>query len=182
MGKKVLVVVDVQNDFVKDGALGYGFPKESNTNAIIGYVTDAVLNGDYVVATRDTHHGNYLDTLEGKKLPVQHCIHQTKGWELVFGLNALARDGKIVVFDKPTFGTPLIAQFVKGLMDGGEEISEIELLGYCTSICVASNAIMLRAHFPNKKITVRQSLCGDIDEESNKAALKVLANQQIDII
>lgn len=182
MSKKVLVVVDVQNDFVKGGALGYGYPKESNTNAVIGYATDAVLNGDYVVATRDTHHGNYPETLEGQKLPVQHCIHQTKGWELIFGLNALARDGKMMVFDKPTFGTPLIAQYVKGLIDGGEDISEIELIGYCTSICVAANAVILRAHFPNKKIVVRQELCGDIDEESHNAALKVLRNQQIDII
>ena len=180
MSKKVLVVVDVQNDFVKGGALGYGYPKESNTNAVIGYATDAVLNGDYVVATRDTHHGNYPETLEGQKLPIQHCIHQTPGWELVFGLNALARDGKIVVFDKPTFGTPLIAEYIHNLMYS-ETIDEVEMVGYMTEICVLSNAILLRARFPNLKITILSNLCGGVTRDSHEAALKVLQANQIDV-
>ena len=181
MSKKVLVVVDVQNDFVKGGALPYGYPKKSNTDEIVAYAMRNVLDGNFVVATRDTHHDNYMETLEGKKLPVKHCIHETLGWELVDGLKTLAADNKIVVFDKPTFGTPLVAEHIRNIMEG-EDISEIEVIGYCTSICVLSNAVILRSRFPNKKITVLKDLCGDIDEDSHSAALKVLQNQQIDVI
>lgn len=181
MSKKVLVVVDVQNDFVKGGALPYGYPEKSNTELICDRVRKAVEDGNFVVATRDTHHDNYMETLEGMKLPVKHCIHETLGWELVDGINSLAADNKIVVFDKPTFGTPLVAEHIRNIM-GGEDISEIEVIGYCTSICVLANAVILRSRFPNKKITVFKDLCGDIDEDSHNAALKVLQNQQIDVI
>ena len=181
MSKKVLVVVDVQNDFVKGGALPYGFPKKSNTELICDRVRKAVEDGNFVVATRDTHHDNYMETLEGKKLPVKHCIHETLGWELVDWLKTLAADNKIVVFDKPTFGTPLVAEHIRNIMEG-EEISEIEVIGYCMSICVLANAVILRSRFPNKKITVIKDLCGDIDEDSHNAALKVLQNQQIDVV
>lgn len=180
MAKKVLVVIDVQNDFVKGGTLPYGYPKKSNTELICDRVRKAVEDGCYVVATRDTHHDNYLDTLEGKKLPVIHCMHETHGWELVDRLKSLAAANKIVVFDKPTFGTPLVAEYVRNLMEG-EEISEIELCGFCTSICVLANAVILRSRFPNKKITILKDLCGDIDEASHNAALKVLQNQQIEV-
>lgn len=181
MGKKVLVVVDVQNDFVKGGALAYGYPEKSNTEDIATYVTKTLRDGDYVVATRDTHHDNYMDTLEGKKLPVPHCIHQTNGWELVDGLRNVANSGnQITIFDKPTFGTALVAEYIRNLMEG-DDIDEIQLAGYCTSICVLANAVILRSRFPNKKITILEDLCGDINETCHKAALTVLVNQQCDI-
>ena len=184
MAKKVLVVVDVQNDFVKGGPLAYGYPTKSNTQDICTYVTKSlVVNKDYVVATRDTHHDNYLYTLEGSRLPIMHCIHQTKGWELVDGISCMAYTGNgIQIFDKSTFGTPLVAEHIRGLIDSGEDIDEIQICGYRLSICVLAIAVMLRARFPNKKITVLKDLCGDIDEESFNAAIIVLKNQQIEVV
>lgn len=181
MSHKVLVVVDVQNDFVKGGALGYGYPKKSNTDLLCAYVNKTLQRGDYVIATRDTHHDNYLETLEGKKLPIQHCIHQTHGWELVQGLaNLEVANSGIVIFDKPTFGTPLVGEYIRKLIDE-DSIDEIQLVGYCLSICVLAAAVLLRSRFPNMKISVIKELCGDIDKESFDAALKVLSNQQIEI-
>ena len=181
MATKVLVVVDVQNDFVKAGALAYGYPEKSNTDGIIAKVKEFLANGDVVIATRDTHHENYLNTLEGKKLPVPHCIHQTKGWELVGELQELANNGKIAVVDKPTFGTALVGQFIREMIDKYGPIEEVDVVGYCTSICCAANCSLLRAYMPNQKIVLLQDLCGDINEESHKAALTVLRNQQIEI-
>lgn len=181
MAKKILVVVDVQNDFVKGGALAYGYPEKSNTDNIIDKVKEFLANGDIVIATRDTHHENYLDTLEGKNLPIPHCIHYTNGWELVGELQSLANRGEIAVVDKPTFGTSLIGQFIRETIDKYRSIEEVDFVGYCTSICVANNCSLLRAYMPNQKIVVLQDLCGDINEESHKAALTVLRNQQIEV-
>jgi nicotinamidase-related amidase len=181
MSKKVLVVVDVQNDFVNGGALPYRYPGKSNTDLICNRVRKAIEDGDYVVATRDTHHDNYFETLEGKNLPVMHCIHDTHGWELVDRLKALAAENKIVVFDKSTFGTPLVAEYIRNLLES-DEIKEVELIGYDLSICLLANAVILRSHFPNKKITVLKELCGDVDEVSFNAAIKVLQNQQIEVV
>ena len=181
MARKVLVVVDVQNDFAKGGALAYGYPAESNTEAIIAKVKETLANGDFVIATRDAHHENYLNTLEGKMLPVAHCIDGTKGAELCGELNVFAEKGEIAIAYKPTFGSFLVGDFIHETNRKYGPIDEIEVCGYCTSICVASNCSILRAQFPNMKITLLQDLCGDIDEESHKAALKVLRNQQIEI-
>lgn len=181
MATKVLVVVDVQNDFVKGGALAYGYPVKSNTDAIIDKVNEFIANGDVVIATRDTHHENYLETLEGKNLPIPHCIHLTKGWELVGELQTMANDGKIAVVDKPTFGTPLVGQFIREVADKYGPVDEIDVVGYCTSICISSNCSLLRAYMPNQKIVVLADLCGDIDKESHDAALTVLKNQQIEV-
>lgn len=178
VGKKILVVVDVQNDFVKGGVLAYGFPQKSNTESIVAYAKHILDGGNYIIATRDTHHDNYFDTLEGKNLPIKHCIHQTKGWELVDGLKELFYKGQI--FDKPTFGTPLVAEQIRSIMEY-EDIDEIQLVGYDLSICVLANAVLLRAHFPNKQITVIPALCGDVDKKSFDAAIAVLRNQQIEI-
>lgn len=181
MATKVLVVVDVQNDFVKGGALAYGYPKDSNTESIISKVKEFLAKGHVVIATRDTHHDNYLDTLEGKNLPVPHCIHKTNGWELVGELKTLANEGKISVVDKNTFGTTLVGQFIRELIEKYGEVEEIDIVGYCTSICVSVNCSLLRTNMPNQRIVVLDNLCGDIDEESHLSALRVLKNQQIEI-
>ena len=120
-------------------------------------------------------------TLEGTKLPVLHCIEDTHGWQLVPSLKIFSGIQGFKVIDKPTFVTPAVAVEIANQVMLGNGISEIEVFGYMTSICVVANAVMLRATFPNKKITLLQDLCGDIDEESHKAALKVLRNQQIEI-
>lgn len=182
MLKKVLVVVDVQNDFVKGGALAYAYPEQSNTDAICAYVRKTLDDGNFVIATRDTHYDNYLETLEGKMLPVPHCKHGTKGWELVRELNIMTYTKNFPrVINKDTFGSMAISSFIEDFDEWGYGVSEIEICGYCTSICVVSNAIILRAMLPNMKITVLQNLCGDINEEAHKAALIVLRNQQIEV-
>lgn len=181
MATKVLVVVDVQNDFAKGGALAYAYPEKSNTDGIIAKVKEFISNGDVVIATRDTHHDNYMDTLEGKNLPIPHCIHQTDGWELVGQLQTLANMNEIAVVDKPTFGTSLVGQFIREVVDKYGPVEEIDVCGYVTSICVLANCVMLRAYMPNQKIVLLQDLCGDINEESHKAAITVLRNQQIEI-
>ena len=181
MSKKVIVVVDVQNDFVKGGALPYGYPQKDIVRNICDYVRKASSEGHRIVATRDTHHENYAETLEGQKLPVKHCIHDTHGWSLVSELNEIFASGKLTVFDKPTFGTPLVAEYIRGLMDT-EDIEEIVVIGFDLSICVLANAVLLRARFPNKRITILKDLCGDVDIESYNAALKVLANQQCEVV
>ena len=178
MSKKVIVVVDVQNDFVKGGVLPYGYPQKDIVRNICDYVRKASTEGHRIVATRDTHHDNYLETLEGKNLPVKHCIHDTHGWSLVSELNEMYAAGKLTVFDKPTFGTPLVGEYIRNIVDE-EEIEEIELIGFDLSICVLANAVLLRSRFPNKPITVLMDLCGDVDEKSFKAACEVLHNQQI---
>lgn len=181
MATKVLVVVDVQNDFVKGGALAYGYPAKSNTDAIIAKVKEFIANGDVVIATRDTHHDNYLETLEGKNLPITHCIHLTKGWELVGELQAMANDGKIAVVDKPTFGTSLVGQFIREVADKYGPVDEIDVVGYMTEICVLSNCVMLRAYMPNQRIVVLESLCGAVTKEMHNAAINVLRAVQIEV-
>ena len=181
MARKVLVVVDVQNDFAKGGVLAYGYPEKSNTDAIIAKVKETLANGDFVIATLDTHHGDYKDTLEGKMLPVEHCIAGTNGAKLCGELNEIAESHKISMAYKHSFGTFLVGDFIRDLRERRRLVDEIEVCGYVTSVCVAANCSILRAQFPNMKITLLQDLCGDIDEESHKAALNVLRNQMIEI-
>lgn len=173
--KKVLVVVDVQNDFV-DGALG---TKEAV--GIIDNVVSKIQNFDgKIIATLDTHQHNYLETSEGKKLPVPHCIKMTNGWllnEKVF--NALSeKDYKTV--EKKTFGSTKLVNEIRRIK-GNEEI-EIEFVGLCTDICVVSNVLLLKAYFPEVKMTVDSSCCAGVTPESHNAALATMKSCQIDVI
>ena len=140
--KKTLIVVDMQNDFI-DMALG---TKEAI--AIVPKVREKiqeyVKNGDTIIFTRDTHHDNYLQTTEGKKLPVVHCIEGTKGWEIADGL--YIEGCKII--DKPNFGWPYWNE---------EQLEEVELVGLCTDICVVSNALIIKATFPDAHVVVDAS-------------------------
>lgn len=189
MARQILILVDVQNDFVKGGVLGYGYPEKSNTEALIAYAKEWQKNPSHLlIATADTHPENYLEaTLEGKKLPVPHCIENTKGWRLVFedtksGYEQLDCNE---VFEKPTFGSENLVNWIaeeEGAATLEDEFDEIQIAGYCSSICVAANAILLRAKFPNKKIVFLEKLSGDIDETSHKAAIKVMQNQQIEVV
>ena len=192
---KAVVFVDVQNDFVKGGALAYGYPEKSNTEKIIAFAQDCRAKGYALYATQDTHDDDYMNTLEGKKLPVPHCVKGTSGYEVIDLLHKDG-DGNVIIqygrmIEKNTFGSFDLIE--KIYMDFGHEddyssgeygepLEEIILCGYCTSICVASNALMLRASRPNTKITVRADLCGDVDKESHEAALRVMRNCQIDIV
>lgn len=185
---KAVVFVDVQNDFAKGGKLPYGWPVEENTSKIIQFAKECRARGYALFATADTHKKEtYLTkTLEGKNLPIEHCLEGTEGHKIVGGLvkdenrDVIIFEGNIV--DKSTFGSFDLEYVVENYFSWiREPLEEIIICGYCTSICVLANAVMLRAKYPNVKITVRADLCGDVDEESHKAALKALQMQQVDI-
>lgn len=173
--KKILVVVDMQNDFV-DGALG---TKEAQ--AIVDNVAAKIknFNGD-IYATYDTHFEDYMNTAEGEKLPVPHCIRGTYGWELNKNVqNALDEKGYTKV-EKVTFGSVGLPQLITDTYNVAE--IEIELVGLCTDICVVSNALLLKAHFPEIEISVDSSCCAGVTPEKHKAALETMMSCQINIL
>ena len=183
MGRKVLVIVDVQNDFVNGGVLEYVYPEKINTEAICDLAEEFLGNGDYIIATRDTHEDDYLETLEGKMLPVKHCVRNTRGWNLIDRLDRMVCRGELIVVDKLTFSSLDLIKVIGEIQRSeGVLIDEIHIVGFCTSICVASNAIILRAQNPDMKIVLHKDLCGDINKDSHEAALTVLKNQQIEIV
>ena len=169
---KLLIVVDMQNDFI-DGALG---TKEAV--AIVPNVAEKIKGardaGWEVVFTRDTHQKNYLQTQEGKNLPVVHCILGSKGWQISDKLDV----GKSRIFDKPSFGSLDLADYVATL----NYLEEIELVGLCTGICVISNAFILKAKVPEVKITVDSSCCACVTPESHATALSAMRLCQVNII
>ncbi len=164
--KKTLIVIDMQNDFI-DMALGTEEAKAIVPN-VKKKISEYVKNGDEVIFTRDTHGKNYLDTPEGKKLPVPHCIKGTEGWELADGIYA---DGCEII-DKPNFGTQRWNEF---------RLECVEIVGLCTDICVVSNAIIIKTMFPNAKISVDSSCCAGVTPQTHNAALEVMKMCQIDI-
>lgn len=175
---KAVIFIDVQNDFI-DGTLGVDQNHEISER-ILNYAKNCSVNKDIVMfATRDTHFSNvYPSTLEGKKLPVLHCVANTNGWQLYGTLDKLVTH----VVDKLTFGSSNLVKLLGAVPSVTScEIDEIEICGFCTSICVISNALMLREAFPNTKITILENLCGDINPESHKAALAVAQNCQIEV-
>ena len=174
--KKILVVVDMQNDFV-DGALG---TKEAV--AIVPNVAKKIreFDGDEIFVTYDTHYDNYMNTLEGQKLPVPHCIDGSYGHELNAEVKAALAGKQYKDVIKAGFGSFSIS---RGLKDRypGEEI-EVEMVGLCTDVCVVSNALIMRAGYPNAKITVDASCCAGITPETHLAALTTMKCCQIDVI
>ena len=175
---KVLVVVDMQNDFI-DGALG---TKEAE--AIVPGVVEMIRGFDgKVIATRDTHGKDYLNSAEGKKLPVVHCVKDTQGWQLRPEVEE-AIQGKTGsrILDKPTFGSVELGEYVKSLNETEEPVEEITLIGLCTDICVISNALLLKAYFPEIPIRVASSCCAGVTPESHEQALEAMKMCQIDII
>ena len=171
--KKILVVIDMQNDFI-DGALG---TKEAV--AIVPKAAEKIslYPGDCVIATRDTHQPNYPETSEGRHLPVVHCIEGTKGWEIREELQKLLTDA--VLLNKPSFGSLELPETVKRL--AGDEEFELELIGLCTDICVVSNALLLKAAFPEVPIRVDAACCAGVTPDSHRAALQTMRMCQIEI-
>lgn len=170
--KKLLIVVDMQTDFVT-GALG---TKEAQAivPAVVAKIKDAKEAGTDVMFTLDTHEDNYLETQEGKHLPVPHCIKNTEGWMLVPELRLLAEGCTMV--EKPTFGSTRLAHLV-----GRAGYDEIELIGLCTDICVISNAMILKASVPETPISVDASCCAGVTPESHANALSAMKMCQISI-
>lgn len=173
--KKILVVVDIQNDFV-DGALG--------TREAVAIIDNAVqkiknFDGDIFV-TLDTHYENYMQTLEGQKLPVPHCIKNTNGWLLNPKIADALKNRNYKTVEKLTFGSTELPQLIKETI--GDNQAEITLIGLCTDICVVSNALLLKANFTDVEIYVDSSCCAGVTPETHNAALEVMKCCQINII
>ena len=172
--KKLLVVIDMQNDFV------YGDLGTDEAKAICSKVVDYVNNFDGdIFFTKDTHYAGYLDSQEGKKLPVRHCVFQTNGWELIDGLDEKKAKG---VFLKTTFGSTRLAECIAKLQEEYNYYSEVQICGLCTGICVISNAMLIKAFCPEIPIKVIADLCACVTPESHQRALESMKTCQIDII
>lgn len=172
--KKILVVVDMQKDFV-DGALG-----SKEAVAIVPAVVEKIkaFDGDIFV-TYDTHFENYMDTAEGKKLPVPHCIKGTEGWKLDRAVEAALTGKDFTPVEKVTFGSVELPALIKKAV--GEEEFTVELIGLCTDICVVSNALMIKANFPETTVLVDSACCAGVTPDLHEAALKTMQSCQIEI-
>jgi nicotinamidase-related amidase len=168
---KTLIVVDMQNDFI-DGALGTPEARAIVPN-VKKKIEEYLERDDQVIFTRDSHYSNYLETLEGKNLPVKHCIRNTDGWQIHDDLVIENKD--ILVLNKITFGMFDLPEYVC------EYTEEIELVGLCTDICVISNAMILKAYFPETPIVVDASCCAGVTPKSHKNALEAMKMCQIEI-
>ena len=167
---KLLVVVDMQKDFV-DGSLG-----TAEAVKIVPQVVEEIENFDGdVVFTLDTHSSIYLETQEGKNLPVPHCIKGPDGWRFDKAIEPLSSGKRI--FEKPTFGSVELAEFVVS-----RDYDDITLIGLCTDICVLSNAMLIKAFLPEVKVSVKASCCAGVTPESHENALSAMKMCQINII
>lgn len=168
---KILIVVDMQNDFVT-GALANPVAK-----AIVPKIAKKIekykRKKDRIIFTRDTHNSDYLDTPEGEALPIPHCINGTWGWLVVDELS----HPECKHINKPTFGY----RYWEYDIYDGNDLTEIELVGTCTDICVISNALILKAVCPNIKISVDSSCCAGLTPEKHAAALEVMKSCQINV-
>ena len=184
---KLLVIVDMQNDFI-DGALGSEAAQAIVPNVVKKIETAS--DDTITIFTKDTHYADYCSTLEGQKLPVPHCIYMSHGWNINIDIrNAWFESNTSIIEDpefrennviiKDTFGSDLLMNFLKR---EGYHFDEIEFIGVCTDICVVSNAILARAALPNTKITVDASCCAGTSVEKHNAALETMKSCQIDVI
>ena len=167
---KILVVVDMQNDFI-DGALG-----TPEAVSIVPYVKEVIESFDgKVLFTRDTHFADYMDTQEGKNLPVPHCVKDTEGWQIRKELDALRKTPAI---DKITFGSKYLVEILK------EEpsVESITFVGLCTDICVISNVMLTKAFFPEIPLIVDAKACAGVTPESHQNALAAMKMCQVRIV
>jgi nicotinamidase-related amidase len=169
--RKLLIVVDMQTDFV-NGALG-----TPEAVAIVPAVRQRILaakqNGEEVIFTRDTHEENYMETQEGKNLPVPHCIRGTAGWQIIPELQDLTEG--CMVLDKPTFGSVELCR----MLTGREDMERITLIGLCTDICVISNALLCKAALPEVPVAVEPACCAGVTVASHENALAAMKMCQI---
>lgn len=172
--KHILVVVDMQKDFV-DGALG-----TAEAVAIVPKVAEKIRQFEGTVfVTYDTHDENYLMSNEGRKLPVAHCIKGTPGWELNADVAAALEGKRYTAVEKPTFGSVELPELVESAVGPG--MFTVELVGLCTDICVVSNALLLKAYFPEMQIFVDADCCAGVTPESHAAALTTMKMCQITV-
>ncbi|MEE0675378.1 MAG: isochorismatase family cysteine hydrolase [Ruminococcus sp.] len=172
--KRFLIVVDIQKDFV-DGSLGTPEAVEIIENACRKI---KAFDGE-IIATLDTHTEDYLNTAEGKKLPVVHCVKGTDGWLLNEKVKAALDQRGFDTVEKNTFGSVDLPEIIRRKADKAE--AYIELIGLCTDICVVSNALILKAEFPESQISVDSSCCAGVTPELHNAALMTMKSCQIDV-
>lgn len=176
----ILVVVDMQNDFVS-GALGTAEAREI-VPYVVGRVVEGLNRGEEILFTKDTHQENYMDTQEGRRLPVPHCVRGTEGWEIIEQLREYARHP----IDKPTFGSRELGALLKARDEdlrkqGKPEVEKVTLIGLCTDICVISNALLVKAFLPEAEIAVDAACCAGVTPESHKNALAAMRVCQITV-
>ena len=172
--KQILVAVDLQKDFV-DGALG-----TPEAVSIIPKAVEKIRSFDGpIFVTYDTHFENYLETAEGKQLPVAHCIKGTDGWQLNTAVEAALKNKDCTPVEKHTFGSTALPQLIREA--AGSDTIAIELIGLCTDICVVSNALILKAYFPEAIIAVDAACCAGVTPAAHEAALKTMQSCQIQI-
>lgn len=173
---RYLIVIDMQHDFV-DGALG-----TPEARAILPAVAELVETfPGTVLFTRDTHGEDYLNTQEGRLLPVPHCIRGTPGWELASPLDQFTRDHGCLIFDKPTFGSRALADHLEAV-HRERPMGQVVLAGVCTDICVISNALAIKAALPEVPMAVLSSCCAGVTPERHQNALDAMAACQISIL
>jgi len=180
--KKILIVIDVQNDFIT-GALRNEEAIKKLPNIVNLLKTERF---DETYVTMDTHEENYLNTLEGSKLPVKHCIDGTWGWHMAEDVSKTKAIQNAEIYKKPTFGSVTLAQHLWTHIFNEDYANaknyEFTIVGFCTDICVVSNALMLRANFPNNKIVVLRDCTAGVTPETHEAALKTMEMCQIEVI
>ncbi len=175
---KLLVVVDMQNDFI-DGALGTKEAAEILDN-VVNKIRDYEKNGNPILFTMDTHYDNYLETQEGKNLPVKHCIAHTKGWEINDKIRCILERNNYKIYEKNTFGS---GELARDLLNGVyNNVTYIEIVGICTDICVITNAMLIKTLLPEVPVTVDAACCAGVTPESHKNALEAMKMCQVKII
>lgn len=172
--KKVLIVVDMQNDFIC-GALGNEMAVK--IVPLVRKKIEAAREDHMLIFTRDTHDNNYLNTEEGKNLPVPHCIRGEKGWEIAEELEATVREADAVI-DKETFGSSDLFELLRMI----HNVEEVELIGLCTDICVISNALLAKAALPGAHIKVDARCCAGVTPASHDTALAAMRACHVEVI
>ena len=168
--KKTIIVVDMQNDFVT-GSLG---TKEACKTVPVIEKLLKENQGNQIIFTQDTHHEDYLSTSEGKMLPVEHCMKGTKGWEIIPELKEWTHQA--IMVEKPTFGSLKLPQLISQ-----NQPEQIILVGVCSDICVISNALILKAYFPETPIIVYENACAGVTPDKHQAAIETMKSCQIDV-
>lgn len=173
---KYLVVVDMQKDFV-NGTLG-----SKEAQEILPEVVKKVKSFEgTVIFTKDTHTPDYLNTQEGRKLPVEHCIENSEGWELMDELKKIQIETGAEVYCKGTFGCTKLAEDLK-VINSKEKIESIEFIGVCTDICVVSNVLLMKAFIPEVEIQVDSKCCAGVTPDKHKAALETMRSCQVNVL
>lgn len=179
--KNILCVIDMQNDFTT-GALGNDRCAEV-IGKIIDYINASAERFDEIIFTRDTHQQNYMETQEGRKLPVPHCIEGSEGWQVVADIVEAAekKADKLIFIDKPTFGSTELEKHFEEL-DCNNADTTITFTGVCTGICVISNVACTKAHCYEARVQVVKDCCACVTEDTHNTAIEAMKTFQIDIV